>query len=247
MRPVIFTILFYSWSTLAAVIVLPLLLGPRDLVLAFSRFWVRTSLWLLKVTAGVTHDVRGLENLPAKPALFAVKHQSAWDTLTINLIVQDAAIVLKRELTWIPIFGWCLLRVKHLPIDRSGGLSALRGMITAAQQRIAEGRSIVIFPEGTRVTPGLKNPYHAGIAALNSALNVPVVPVALNSGLFWPRRSLALRPGTIIVQILPPLPRNLTRREFVQSLEIAIETVTDRLIAEAGGLPVDKVVEQRDI
>lgn len=233
MRPVTFTILFYVWSTLACLIVLPLLLGPRGLMLAFGRIWVRTSLWLLRVIIGVTHEIRGVENLPAEPALVAVKHQSAWDTLAINLIVQNAAIVLKRELTWIPIFGWYLLRVKHLPINRSGGLNALRGMITAAQLSLAEGRSIIIFPEGTRVTPGQKKPYHAGIAALYSTLNVPVVPVALNSGLFWPRRSLALRPGKIIVQILPPLPPNLSRRKFIQSLETAIETVTDRLIVEA--------------
>ncbi|MBT5570977.1 MAG: 1-acyl-sn-glycerol-3-phosphate acyltransferase [Alphaproteobacteria bacterium] len=247
MRPIIFTALFYSWSTLASFLVLPLLIGPPGPILAFTRFWVRTSLWLLRVTVGVTHEVRGIENLPAEPALVAVKHQSAWDTLAINLIVSGAAIVLKRELTWIPVFGWCLLRLNHIPIDRTGGLSALRGMIVGAQERLAEGRSIVIFPEGTRGAPGTKNPYHVGIAALNSALDVPVVPVALNSGLFWPRRSLALRPGKIILEILPALPRNLPRRDFVQSLETAIETATNQLIEEAGGLPVDKVVEQPNI
>jgi 1-acyl-sn-glycerol-3-phosphate acyltransferase len=248
MRAVLFTILFYTWTTVMGVLVLPLLLGPPRPLLTYSRFWIRGALWLLRLTVGLTHEVRGREHIPAGPALFAVKHQSAWDTLAINLIIQDAAIVLKRELTWIPVFGWCLLRARQIPIDRSGGMSALRRMIAAAQERLSEGRSIVIYPEGTRVAPGIKKPYHAGIASLQSALDVPVVPVALNSGLFWPRRSLALRPGRITIEILPALPGDLPRREFVQALESAIESATNRLIVEAkatpdGKTPVDNVVE----
>lgn len=230
------------------ILVLPLLLGPPRLLLAYSRFWARGALWILRVILGLTHEVRGAENIPDGPALFAIKHQSAWDTLAINLFVRDAAIVLKRELTWIPLFGWCLLRAHHVPIDRSGGMPALRTMITAARERLADGRSIVIFPEGTRVAPGTAQPYHVGVAALHSALDVPVIPVALNSGLFWPRRSLAFRPGRITIEFLPALPHDLRRREFVQALESSIELATNRLIAEATtahGLtqPVDKVVE----
>jgi len=248
MRAILFTVLFYTWTTLMALLVLPLLLGPPRLMLAHSRFWVRIALWLLRVTVGLTHEVRGREHITDGPALFAVKHQSAWDTLAVNLIIPDAAIVLKRELTWIPLFGWCLLRAHHIPIDRSGGMTALRNMIAVAKNRLSEGRSIVIFPEGTRVAPGTTKPYHAGIAALQSALHVPVVPVALNSGLFWPRRSLALRPGRIVIEILPALPASLPRREFVQALETAIESATNRLIVEGkatqnGKTPVDKVVE----
>lgn len=230
------------------ILVLPLLLGPPRLLLAYSRVWIRGALWILRVTIGLSHEVRGIENIPDGPALFAVKHQSAWDTLAINLTVQDAAIVLKRELTWIPVFGWCLLRARQVPIDRSGGMSALRNMIAAARDRLSDGRPIVIYPEGTRVAPGTAHPYHAGVAALQSALDVPVIPVALNSGLFWPRRSLALRPGLITIEFLPALPRDLPRREFVQTLETSIESATNRLIAEATATygqeqPVDKVVE----
>lgn len=248
MRAILFTVLFYSWTTLMGVLVLPLLLGPRRLLLAYSRFWIRVSLWLLRVTVGLTHEVRGREHIPDGPALFAVKHQSAWDTLVINLVIRDAAIVLKRELTWIPLFGWCLLRARQIPIDRSGGVAALRNMVAAARARLSEGRPVVIYPEGTRVTPGTARPYHAGVAALQSALDVPVIPVALNSGLFWPRRSLALRPGTITIEFLPPLPAALPRRDFIQALESSIESATNRLIADAVAtqnvtLPVDKVVE----
>ena len=156
--------------------------------------------------------------------------------------------MLKRELTWIPLFGWCLLRARHIPIDRSGGIAALRKMVAAARDRLSDGRPVVIYPEGTRVAPGTAQPYHAGVAALQSALDVPVVPAALNSGLFWPRRSLAFRPGRITIEFLPPLPAALPRRDFVQALESSIESATDRLIADAltpqnVKMPVDKVVE----
>jgi len=233
-RAVCFSILFYGWTTLLGILVLPLLIGPPRLLLAYSRFWIRVSLWFLRVTVGLTHEVRGREHIPDGPALFAVKHQSAWDTLAINLIVRDAAVVLKRELTWIPVFGWCLLRARQIAIDRQGGMSALRAMVTEARARLAEGRPLVIFPEGTRVAPGTRRPYHAGVAALHAALgDVPVVPVALNSGLFWPRRSLKLRPGVITVEFLPPIPPNLSRHAFSSALENAIEGATDRLITDA--------------
>jgi 1-acyl-sn-glycerol-3-phosphate acyltransferase len=233
MRPLLFTILFYGWTTLVSVAVLPLLLGPPRPLMACSRVWVRGSLWLLRVTVGLSHRVVGRENIPDGPVMFAIKHQSAWDTVAINLVVRDAAIVLKRELTWIPLFGWCLIRMRQIPVDRAGGMSALRGMIKAARGAISDGRPIVIFPEGTRVAPGLKLPYHAGISALQGALDVPVVPVALNSGVFWPRRSLKLRPGVITIEFLPPLPADLSRRDFTKTLETAIEEAAERLYREA--------------
>ncbi len=251
-RAVCFSILFYSWTILLGILILPMLIGPPRLLLAYSRFWVRTSLWLLRVTVGLTHEVRGREHIPNGPALFAVKHQSAWDTLTINLIVRDAAVVLKRELTWIPVFGWCLLRARQIAIDREGGMSALRAMVAEARARLAEGRPIVIFPEGTRVAPGTRRPYHAGVAALHAAMgDVPVVPVALNSGLFWPRRSLKLRSGIITVEFLPPIPPDLPRHAFSGALENAIEGATDRLVTDAAlkyaltlpELTVDNIVE----
>ncbi len=233
-RAICFSVLFYGWTTLLGILVLPLLAGPPRLLLAYSRFWIRVSLWFLRITVGITHEVHGREHIPEGPALFAVKHQSAWDTLAINLIVRNGAVVLKRELTWIPVFGWCLLRARQIAIDRQGGTSALRAMVAEARARLAEGRPIVIFPEGTRVAPGSRRPYHAGVAALHSALSdVTVVPVALNSGLFWPRRSLKLRPGVITVEFLPPIPRDLPRRAFTESLENAIEGATDRLVADA--------------
>jgi len=232
MRPTLFMILFYGWTILAGLAALPLLLGPPAPLRAYSRFWVRVTLWLLRVTVGLSHQVVGRENIPTAPALFAIKHQSAWETLAINLIIRDPAIVLKRELTRIPIFGWFLIRTGQIAIDRSGGMSTLRDMVKAAREALADGRSIVIYPEGTRVAPGSRKPYHGGIAALHGALDVPVVPVAVNSGVFWPHHMLGLRPGVITIEFLPPQPANLSRRNFVQSLETAIETACDRLHRE---------------
>ncbi|MDA0786143.1 MAG: lysophospholipid acyltransferase family protein [Proteobacteria bacterium] len=232
MRPVLFTILFYGWTILAGLAALPLLLGPPAPLRAYSRIWVRVTLWLLRIAVGLSHRVVGRENIPAIPALFAIKHQSAWETLAINLIIRDPAIVLKRELTRIPIFGWFLIRTDQIAIDRSGGMSALRSMVSAARGALADGRSIVIYPEGTRVAPGSRMPYHGGIAALHGALDVPVVPVAVNSGMFWPRRMLGLRPGVITIEFLPPLPPDLSRRDFTETLETTIEAAAGRLYLE---------------
>lgn len=251
LRALAFTVLFYGWTTIAGLVSIPLLPAPPRVLTAYSRFWIRVSLAILRATVGLRHEVRGLENLPDGPAIFALKHQSAWDTLAVNLVVRDGAIVLKRELTWIPLFGWCLLRSRQLPVDRGGGAAALRALVGRARERLAEGRPVVIYPEGTRTAPGERRTFHPGVAALYGALDVPVVPVALNSGLFWPRRSAALMPGTITVSILPPIPPGLNRRAFVSRLQDAIEAESAALAAEAvrsypwvaDRLPVDSFVE----
>ncbi|NKB48314.1 MAG: 1-acyl-sn-glycerol-3-phosphate acyltransferase [Alphaproteobacteria bacterium] len=232
-RALAFTILFYGWTSLLAIGVLPLLLGPPRGVLAYGRFWVRGAFGILRITVGITHQVRGLDLLPDGPVIFAMKHQSAWDTLAVNLLARDPAVVLKKELTQIPIFGWCLRRVRHIAVDRKGGSAALKQMVAQTKARVAEGRPIVIYPEGTRTKPGTRHPYHPGIAALYSALDLPVVPIALNSGLFWPRRSLRFNPGTITVEYLEPIPPGGDRRQFMRDLEAAIEGTADKLHGEA--------------
>lgn len=232
-RALAFTILFYSWTTLLSIGVLPLFLGPPQIVLAYSRFWARGAFGILRLTVGITHQVRGQHLVPEGPVILAMKHQSAWDTLAINLLVHDPAVVLKKELTQIPVFGWCLRHVRHIAVDRAGGSAALKQMVAQTRARVAEGRPIVIYPEGTRTKPGTRHPYHPGIAALYSALDLPVVPIALNSGLFWPRRSIQMHPGTITVEYLPPIPPGGDRRQFMRDLEEAIEETSDRLHREA--------------
>ncbi|MCZ6838281.1 MAG: lysophospholipid acyltransferase family protein [Alphaproteobacteria bacterium] len=232
-RALTFTILFYGWTTLVGIAVLPLLLGPPPAMLAYGRFWTRGVLGILRVTAGITHQVRGRHLLPDGPMILAVKHQSAWDTLAINLLVRDPAIVLKKELLSIPVFGWCLWRARHIAVDRQGGSAALKRMVEQTRARAAEGRPIVIYPEGTRTKPGTRRPYHPGVAALYGALDLPVVPVALNSGLFWPRRSLQMHPGTITVEYLPPIAPGHDRRRFMSELEGSIEVTAEKLYDEA--------------
>ena len=170
---------------------------------------------------------------PPTPAVFAFKHQSAWETLVLHLLLRDPAITLKRELTQIPLFGWYLTHAGMIRIDRAGGARALRTLIDDSRAALTRGAEIVIFPEGTRAPVGGRNPYHPGVAALYLHLECPVVPVALNSGVFWPRRSFIKRPGRIALEFLPPIGPGLDRKRFMAELEERLEGATERLIAEA--------------
>ena len=222
-RSLLFNIFFYLWTTLILIGGLPLMLGPRSGLYHLGRLWVRGIMGALRLLCGLDYQVRGLENLPKGGFLVAAKHQSAWDTLIFSILLWDHAFVLKQELTWIPVFGLYLIRAGLVPVDRKGGSKALRKMVAQAKQVIAQRRPLVIFPEGTRVAPGDHRPYHPGVAALYSQLDVPVVPVALNSGRFWGRRSFAKKPGTITLEFLPKIEPGLQRKAFLQRLEAAIE------------------------
>jgi 1-acyl-sn-glycerol-3-phosphate acyltransferase len=229
LRSLAFNVGWYLGSVLFALAGAPLLLAPRRVVVAWARAWIVFVLWWLRVTCGLTHRVIGLENLPAGPAIIACKHQSTWETMAFTLLFSDIAIVLKRELLFIPIVGWAMARAGNIAVARGDGASALRGLVKQARAAIADGRSIVIFPEGTRVAPGDRRPYQVGTAALYRQLGVPVVPVALNSGLFWGRRQWIKRPGTITLEVLPPIAPGLRREAFMEILQDRIETATARL------------------
>ncbi|HVJ33705.1 MAG TPA: lysophospholipid acyltransferase family protein [Terriglobia bacterium] len=228
-RAFFFNLCYFTWTVAIHVVCLPLLLGPRRWVLAAGRVWIRVSLWLLRIIVGLDHREKGLENLPHGPAIVAVKHQSAWETLYLSLALHHPAFVLKRELIWIPLFGWYLRKVGMIAIDRSAKSAALKSMVRQAERAFAQGRQIIIFPEGTRVAPGQHKPYQPGIAALYGQLKVPVVPVALNSGLFWGRKAFLKRPGTLTVEYLPPIPAGLDRKSFMKRLEGEIETAANAL------------------
>lgn len=232
-RAVVFNLLYILWTVSIHTVCLPLLLGPRSWVLASGKVWVDMSLWLLKVTVGLGHRIEGEANRPAGPAIYAAKHQSAWETLFLAPYLGHPAFILKRELLLIPMFGWYMRKVGMISVDRSGKASALKKMVREAQETFAAGRSIVIFPEGTRTAPGHHKPYQPGIAALYTQLGVPVVPVALNSGLFWGRKAFLKKPGTITLQILPPIPPGLDRKTFMKRLESSIEDASQAL-AKAG-------------
>ena len=205
---------------------------PRAWSIAVLKAWARTSLWWLRVLTGIKIEVRGREHIPTQGAIVAGKHQSLWETFAMLPLLEDPAMVLKRELTWIPLFGWFALKFRMIAVDRKAGASALKNMIETARQAIAAGRQILIFPEGTRRPPDASPDYKPGAAALYLQLHVPCVPFALNSGLYWPRRKFLRYPGTIVVEFLPPIPAGLKRRKFSAQLENAIESATTRLVAE---------------
>jgi len=196
-----------------------------------SNFWVVTVLWMVKVCCGLTHQVEGLENLPKDQTYIVLsKHQSAWETMVFYLLCDKPVFVLKKVLINIPVFGLYLRRVNAIGLDRSKGTSALKKLIQDAKAMVDEERQIIIFPEGTRVKAGEKGKYQVGIAAVYANAKIPVVPMALNSGLLWPKNSFTKKPGTITVEFLPAIPPGLDKREFMRTLEEKIEGATNRLV-----------------
>ena len=239
LRSLLFNIGFFVWTSLVVVGGLVLLPLPWPWMHRLGRLWCRGTLVLLRVIVGLDHRIEGPENLLREPAIYASKHQSTWDTLIFALLLPDCAYVLKRELYRVPLFGQLLARSRPIAIDRAAGGSALRRMLGSAERAIEEDRAIVIFPEGTRTAPGDHGRYQPGTAALYQRLGVSVVPVALDSGLYWGRRQFVKRPGTITIRFLSPIAPGLERRDFMATLEGRIETACRAL---AG--PPDSV--QRD-
>jgi len=232
LRALLFNVAFFGVTAILGVAGLPLLFAPRPWVMRFGRLWARCVLALLKAIVGLDGEIRGAEHLPAGPSIIAMKHQSAWDTLILPVVLDDPAVVIKRELLLVPFYGWYALRAGSIAIDRRGGAGALRRMVAAARRAAAAGRPVVIFPEGTRTAPGHRRLYQPGVAALYRALDLPVVPAAVNSGLYWGRRSFVKRPGRIVLRFLEPIPPGLPRREMMSQLETRIEAATAALERE---------------
>ena len=230
-RSTIFIVWFSLVSAVMAIAFLPALVLPRKITSWMARRWVAINFWGLRVFAGLRFEVRG--PLPPNGVLIAIKHMSMWETMAIYLLLDDPAIVLKKSLQYVPFYGWYITKARMIAIDRDGGAHALRRMAAAASAEVAKGRSIAIFPEGTRVKPGAPPAYKPGVAALYNQLGVPCVPVALNSGLFWTGPvGFVKKAGIIVIEFLPPIPPGLKRREFMKRLEDAIEGASGRLIDE---------------
>jgi 1-acyl-sn-glycerol-3-phosphate acyltransferase len=230
-RSLLFVILFYLWSALVAVLCTPLLLGPGDWVLRMFEVWSKGVHFLLGAACGVRVEVRGRENIPQGAALVAPKHQCMFDVFAQFAWLPRTCFVMKKELTWIPWFGWYAAKVRTIVVDRDGHATALKKLVREAKERFAEQRQVVIFPEGTRTEPGAQADYKPGIAALYRELDVPVCPVATNSGVHWPRHGFLRRPGVIVFEYLEPIPPGLKRAEFMRTLQERIETASNRLLA----------------
>jgi 1-acyl-sn-glycerol-3-phosphate acyltransferase len=231
-RSVVFNVLFYLNLVLllfAAMATLPM---PRPALIAVARLWARTSLWMLRVICKTGVAWKGLEKIPAGAVIVGAKHQSFWETFALVTVFRDPTFIVKRELMWIPMFGWCLWRGGMIPVDRRAGKQALAVMNARARAELDDGRQIIIFPEGTRRPPGAEPKYKYGIAHVYAEGAAPCLPVALNSGLFWPRRRFLRYPGTIQIEFLDPIPPGLDRDVFFSRMQQDIESATTRLLAD---------------
>ncbi|HEY1473016.1 MAG TPA: lysophospholipid acyltransferase family protein [Pseudolabrys sp.] len=232
-RSILFNVLFYLNTALWLIIALPTFFMPYRVVLGIAKAWGRTNLVLLRVVAGIDCQIRGREKIPQGALIVAPKHQSAWETFALVTLFDNPLFIVKRELQWIPIFGWLMIKGRMVPVDRRGGSQALAAMTERARLELGDGRQLIIFPEGTRRPAGAEPRYKYGVAHLYAAEGVPCLPIALNSGLFWPRRSILRLPGTVLVEILDPIAPGLEKDVFFKRLQQDLEMATDRLLAEA--------------
>ena len=230
LRSLLFVALFYLWSATVAILISPILLAPRRWTLRALDFWARGVIALLPI-CGIRVEVRGREHIPTGPALVAPKHQCMFDVFAQFAVLPDACFVMKKELMWIPFFSWYAIKAKMIVVDRDGHAAALRKLVKDSQERFAQARQVMIFPEGTRGDPGVKGDYKPGVAALYRDLDLPVHPVATNSGVHWPRHGFLRKPGVIVFEYLEPIPPGLKRAEFMRLLEERIETASLRLNA----------------
>lgn len=233
-RSLVFNVLFYLNTAVWLVIALPTFFMPYNGILGVAKAWARVNLVLLRLIVGIRYEIRGLERLPRGPLIVAAKHQSSWEIFALLPLFRSPTFIMKRELQWVPIFGWYTIKGRMVPVNRGGGTQAVNAMAERARSELARDRQLIIFPEGTRRPAGAEPRYKYGVAHLYAAEGVPCVPIALNSGLFWPRRSMRMRPGTVLVEILEPFPPGLDKDVFFERLQHDIETATARLIAEAG-------------
>jgi 1-acyl-sn-glycerol-3-phosphate acyltransferase len=224
LRSACFNLLFIMWSLGSAILFMPFFLVSSRQSRRVGRWWARVSFWLLRVICGVRYEVRGREHIAQHAVIYASKHQSAWETLVFHVALpQCPAFILKRELLHIPLWGWYLWRMGMIAINRKGGASSIKHMVKQARAVRDGGRSVVIFPEGTRMPVGAAPNYHAGVAAMYSQMHVPVVPVALNSGVFWGKNGFVKYPGVIVLEFLPAIPPGMNKETFMQTLQQRIE------------------------
>lgn len=230
---------YYLFTFVTVVVFAPLalLLRPLPYRLRYRAvgLWTHLNLWCLRAICRLGYRVRGVENIPSGPAIIMCKHQSAWETLAMQAIFPPHVWVLKRELLWLPIFGWGLATLEPIAIDRKAGRRAIQQVIDQGRDRLARGRWIMIFPEGTRVAPGVKHRYGLGGGVLAEQTGAPIVPVAHNAGLYWPRNSMLKKPGVVDVVIGPVIEtRGRASADIMRDVETWIERESDRLLAEAG-------------
>lgn len=233
LRSLVFNVLFYAVLVALAIAALPTFLMPLRALQAITHWWAGATLFLMRVVCNIRVEFRGIENIPKGPLVIVAKHQSFWETFALLPFFEHPIFILKRQLMYIPVFGQFLARYGMIAIDRTAAVKALLDMTRRARAAVRGGSQLVIFPEGTRRAPGAPADYKTGFAQIYHACGAPCLPVALNSGLFWPRRTFMRYPGTLVVEFLDPLPAGLPKDEFVSRVRDAIEEATTRIV-EAG-------------
>jgi 1-acyl-sn-glycerol-3-phosphate acyltransferase len=231
LRSILCAIWVYGAIAVVGLLGLPVAVaGGQAGAVAVARVWARVALFGARWISGIRVELRGLERLPHGACIIAAKHQSMLDTIAPFTFLEGPAFVFKRELAQMPVFGWYLFLSGQVLVDRGAHMVALKSMLKSAKSRAEAGRQIVIFPEGTRRPVGAPPDYKPGVAALYGQLGVPVVPVALNTGLVWARKGIRRTPGVAVFEILEPIAPGLKRDAFMAELERRIETASDRLI-----------------
>jgi 1-acyl-sn-glycerol-3-phosphate acyltransferase len=232
-RSLIYNALFYLLLLAWFIVAIPTFVMPRSALMTLARLWARQNVWLLRIVCNVRVEYRGVEKIPKGPLIVASKHQSMWETFALLPFFDEPLYILKRELKWIPVFGLYLIKAGMIDVDRSAGGRALLKMARRAGEEVRRGRQLIIFPEGTRRPAGAPPRYKPGVAQLYAVCRATCLPVALNSGLFWPRRTFMRYPGTLVVEFLDPLPPGLSRDEFLARVSTAIEDATGPLVEAA--------------
>ncbi|AYD02734.1 1-acyl-sn-glycerol-3-phosphate acyltransferase [Neorhizobium sp. NCHU2750] len=233
LRSVLFNTAFYL-NTIARMIVLSPIyfVMPRKPAYAIPKAWAASCNWLMAKIVGATFEIEGLENVPEGGCIFAPKHQSAWDTVALLPYQRDPVYILKRELMWIPLFGWYAAKQKMIPVNRGARGKVMIEVMKRTREEMAAGRQLIIYPEGTRRAPGAEPEYRYGIARIYRDVKVPVVPVVAHWGLFWGRRKLIKHPGHFKVRILPAIQPGMDPDAFYAHLIDVLEKASDELLVE---------------
>lgn len=232
LRSYVFTGFMVVTIVVMGIVCLPAIAFGKDTARAVVKFWARMILTVLKITTGVSHRLEGGEHIPNAGALVAANHQSMWETIALYALLPKPVVILKQELLAIPIYGWWARAVGSIAVDRKAGAKALRAMRKAALDAIENGEQVTVFPEGTRIAPGAKGPYQAGVAGIYSAVDAPCVPAAHDSGRFWRHPGVLKEPGCITLTFLPPIEPGLDRKAFLGVLQERIEAARTDLTAE---------------
>ena len=227
-----FAVLWALWTAVFGVLLVGIIMlgSPPKLVRLCTRVWARGVIFLLRVVVGISHQIEGYANIPDEPCLIVSNHQSAWETITYLLFFPEVAIITKIELLKIPVFGAYLKRSPMIPIDRDAGTKALRQMVDEGQRAMQEGRSVLIFPEGTRQAPDAPVEFKRGVELLYSKLNAPLLPVAMNSGLFWLPGNQTKHAGVIRVSILPPIPAGQKPQDVIKAAEQQVQAALNTMV-----------------